>query len=244
MERSRNVAFTAFYFSLGLICRHYLVLVNPLPGFSVTLTVRHKNKKWSHGAIGGQGHVLLLDGLEIHEPQNVTPCLSIILPGCTGTTCSWGFIDVKFLYKSGFLWHFLSDSSFSLNCFCGTSLTWSLIIAKPRLVIYLLPAWLSVPFSVFSPLHIRFQFQNCGADLLILFFAQKEKRIYEAALFFFFCIFTSPNRWGAQSLVNDAECWKVRLGSMVTPGMDCRNKWKKYCVAKPPKTERGFISVF
>lgn len=42
-ERSRNVALTAFYFSLALICRHYFALLTPLPGFSVT--VRHKNKK-------------------------------------------------------------------------------------------------------------------------------------------------------------------------------------------------------
>lgn len=83
-ERSRNVAFSAFFFSLGLICRHYFVFVNPLPGFSVTVTVRHKKKKKKigpSGAIGGLGHVLLLDCPEDHEPQNVTPCLSIILPG-------------------------------------------------------------------------------------------------------------------------------------------------------------------
>lgn len=42
-ERSRNVFFTLFFFPLGLIFQTLFCLVNPLPEFSVTVTVRQND---------------------------------------------------------------------------------------------------------------------------------------------------------------------------------------------------------
>lgn len=104
-----------FFFLLHSHLQTLFCLVNPLPGFSVTVTVRQKRLHRGHQRAGPH----FIASLPQHPRAKTNDVLFMLsYMARTETTFSFGIYGCKVSLKSirFFLWHFHSGRSVTLNC--------------------------------------------------------------------------------------------------------------------------------